>query len=360
MRKPKRAAKHPERANKDHNLFLRAGTWYMEYTHDGKRYRESLDTSDRGTARERRDERIKEISQGIPRKKFSPIPCQEMFDKWMAEVERTCKPNTIEDYRRRWNAHLKGFFGGLMATQVNRQKVTDYLLQRKNEGAGEVTQNRENRILQMLFNYNRTLIPADHFPEFPKMHSEKMHVRKGRLSVEDYREIQRRLTDPKLFWLRVMLTLAFKYGFRTKSELVPAKVSYFDPKASTFTLPPFSTKNKMDRVVDLVPNGEIYNMLVELAAGRNPEDALFHRNGKAVRDFRGTWDKLVEGMKGGSGKGGTITIHDLRRSALTNMTEKGVTAVQAGTHLSPEVFSRYINRNQEERRRTAELIEGGD
>jgi hypothetical protein len=63
-------------------------------------------------------------------------------------------------------------------------------------------------------------------------------------------------------------------------------------------------------------------------------------------------------MKGGSGKGGSVTIHDLRRSAITNMSEKGVTAAQAGTHLTPDVFARYISRDLNERRNTAKVIEG--
>jgi hypothetical protein len=40
------------------------------------------------------------------------------------------------------------------------------------------------------------------------------------------------------------------------------------------------------------------------------------------------------------------------------MSEKGVTAIQAGTHLTPEVFARYISRNLAERRNVAKIIEG--
>jgi integrase len=208
----------------------------------------------------------------------------------------------------------------------------------------------------MIFNANRDKVPADNFPTFPKMHSERAHVRKGRLSAEDYKVIVSRLDSPKLFWLKVMLAMTFKYGFR-KSELLNAKVSYFDAKKSTFTLPPFTTKNKMERVVTLVRDGEIFNMLVELTKGRNPGDALFTRNGKPVRDYRGEWTKQTEGITGGSGKGGTVTIHDLRRSAITGMSNKGVTAARAGTHLTGDVFNRYISLSDAEKEATAAIIE---
>jgi Phage integrase family len=170
------------------------------------------------------------------------------------------------------------------------------------------------------------------------------------MSKEDYETLQAWLNEPKLFWLKVFLTMTFKYGFR-EGELLNAKVSYFNAKESTFTLPAFTAKNKQERIVDLVPNGEIHRMLLKLTDGRKAEDALFTRNGKPVRDFRGEWAKQTEGMTGGSGIGGTITIQDLRRSALTAMSEKGISAEQAGTHLTPDVFRRYISRPNANRRR---------
>jgi integrase len=185
----------------------------------------------------------------------------------------------------------------------------------------------------MIFGHNSDEIPADRFPHFPEMQSERSLVRKG-----------------------VLLMLTFKFGFR-KGELLHAKVGYFNAKESTFTLPTFATKNRQERVVDLVPNGEIFRMLVKLTEGRNTQDALFTRNGKPVKDYRGQWAKLTEGMTGGSGEGGRVTIHDLRRSAITAMAEKGVTAEQAGTHLTPDVFRRNISRSKQERQTTAALIE---
>ncbi|MGB8989249.1 MAG: tyrosine-type recombinase/integrase, partial [Candidatus Sulfotelmatobacter sp.] len=168
--------------------------------------------------------------------------------------------------------------------------------------------------------------------------------------------LRKRLDDPKLFWLKVFVTLTFTYGFR-RSELIGAKVGYFDSKASALTLPAFTTKNKMERVVDLNPDGEIYRMLVKLTEGSNADASLFTRNGRAVKDYRGEWAKQTSDIRGGSGKNGAVTLHDLRRSAITNMSEKGVTAAQAGTHLTADVFSRYISRDLKERRNTAKIIE---
>ncbi|MGB9242063.1 MAG: tyrosine-type recombinase/integrase [Candidatus Acidiferrales bacterium] len=356
MPKPKRPRKRNKVVRGAGYLFRRGDTFYFELNWKGSRTRKSLETTDRETALIKMSEAVAAIRSGELPKTFEPIMVQAMFDAWMLKVETDCKPRTHEDYRSRWDGHLKATFGRLFATQVDRDKVVGYLNRRMKEGGGLCARNREQRVLMMLFGHNRSKIPADRFPEFPDMKSEKAHVRKGRLSKADYETLRKRLDDPQLFWLKVFLVMTFKYGFR-KGELLKAKCSYFDQKASTFTLPAFTTKNSMERVVDVAPGGEIFDMLVTLTEGRAPDAALFTRNGRPVRDFRSEWAKQTEGMKGGSGKNGCVTIHDLRRSAITNMSEKGVDATKAGTHLTGDTFKRYIQRDETERRATAALIE---
>jgi integrase len=357
MPEPKKKPRRPSvRVRGQGSLFRRGETFWMELNWKGHRTRKSLETTDRETALIKLDAEVSAIRAGELPKKFDPITVQSMFDAWMLKVETDCKQRTQIDYRSRWDAHLKAVFGRLTATQVDRDKVVAYLNRRMKEGAGLCARNREQRVLMMLFGHNRSKIPADRFPEFPKMQSEKSHVRKGRLSKADYDTLRKRLDDPKLFWLKVFVTLTFTYGFR-RSELIDAKVGYFDPKASALTLPAFTTKNKMERVVDINPNGEIFKMLVKLTEGRDADGALFTRNGRPVKDYRGEWAKQAKDIKGGSGKGGAVTLHDLRRSAITNMSQKGIGAEQAGTHLTPDVFRRYIVRDVEERRATATLIE---
>jgi len=165
------------------------------------------------------------------------------------------------------------------------------------------------------------------------------------------------LEDPKLFWLKAILTMTWKYGFR-RAELQTAKVKYFDPSAATFTVPAMATKNKAPRIVRVVRDGEIYKMLVKLTEGRDAEAPLFTRNGKPIIDYRGEWKKQTAGMKGGSAKDGSITIHDLRRSAISGMSAKGIDAKKAGTHLTADVFARYIVPSDKEQEENAAVIEG--
>src|ERR1700691_5650411 len=356
MPKPKRKAVRRARLRGQGTIFLRGSMYWMELHWKGQRYRESLNTNDRETALIRLDDKVKSIRSGENPKTFEPISVQAMYDAWMLTVETNTKPRTIEDYKSRWENHLSPVFGKLFATQVTPDKINEYLNRRMKDGMSVCTRNRERGVLQMIFNHNSEKIPADRMPKFPKKLSERSFVRKGRLSQDDYNALVKKLADPNLFWLHAILTMTFKYGFR-KSELLNAKLSYFSAKESTFTLPAFTTKNKTERVVDIVPNGEIFKMLAKLTEGRKPTDALFTRKGKPVRDYRGEWAKQTVGMTGGSGKAGCVTIHDLRRSALTGMHNKGMGAADAGTHLTADVFNRYITKTKAERQATASKIE---
>ena len=136
---------------------------------------------------------------------------------------------------------------------------------RMKEGAGLCARNREQRVLMMVFGHNKSKIPADRFPEFPDMSRRRRTSAKAGCRRDD-ETLRKRLDDRQLFWLKVFLVMTFKYGFR-KGELLKAKCSYFDRSASTFTLPAFTTKNSMERVVDVAPGGEIH-MLVALTDGR--------------------------------------------------------------------------------------------
>ena len=355
MPKPKRTRKPNARVRGQGSLFKRGDIFWFELNWKGSRTRRSLETADKQTALIKLAEAVSAIRSGELPKTFEPVTVQSLYDVWIAEVERTCKPRTFDDYKSRWNGHLEPVFGRLFATQVTKDVVSRYLTDRKREGAGNITQNRENRVLQMMFNYNRKKISANDFPEFPEMHSEKNSVRKGRLSKADFQTLLTRLEDPKNFWLKVVVTMTFKYGFR-KNELLRATVNYFDAAQSVFTLPAYMTKNKTERRVPIQRDGEIYKMLVKLTEGRSAKDALFTRNGRPVKDYRGAWTVVTEGLT--NGRGGHVMIHDLRRSAITEAKGKGLGAADFGTHLTPDVFARYVSRTESEEQANAAKVEG--
>jgi integrase len=68
-------------------------------------------------------------------------------------------------------------------------------------------------------------------------------------------------------------------------------------------------------------------------------DLIFHLNGHQITDFRKSWRTSCKkaGVAG-------ILFHDLRRSAVRNLTQAGVpqaVAMRVSGHQTPSVFSRY-------------------
>jgi integrase len=121
----------------------------------------------------------------------------------------------------------------------------------------------------------------------------------------------------------------------------------------------FSTRKilvpREGRIVALTEECKV--LVTELRKGKQPEDFLFTRNGKPVRDFRGTWDALVRaaGLPG-------LLLHDFRRSAVRNMIRRGVqqkTARVISGHKTDAVFSRYNIVSEADTRDAARKIEQG-
>jgi len=70
-------------------------------------------------------------------------------------------------------------------------------------------------------------------------------------------------------------------------------------------------------------------------------DFLFHRAGERVRSFAKSWKTLCKQ----AGLDANLRPHDLRRSAVTNMLEDGLTmkeAMEISGHKTASVFNRYI------------------
>ena len=227
--------------------------------------------------------------------------------------------------------HLLDFFGRMKADAVSSASVRSYMEFRKGQGAGNASINRELSILQSAFSMGfketpRRVVAKLYFDRLPEPRG-----RQGFVEEKTYRAIAENCGEP---YLRAMLALAYSFGFR-RGELLGLKVGDIDLMAGTIRLR--TSKNGDPRQVNLTQ--ETRQLLGACVAGKSPEAPVFTRNGKAVSDFRGTWDAVTKAA-GCTG----LLFHDLRRSAVRNMVRSGIPEVvcmRISGHKTRAVFDRY-------------------
>jgi integrase len=149
-------------------------------------------------------------------------------------------------------------------------------------------------------------------PHFP--HLKENNVRQGFVTPEQFANLIAHCPD---LWLRAMLETAYSYGWRG-SELLSLRVGQVDLVARTIRLHPGTTKNLEGREVT-IESGTLLQLLRHCVEGKRPEDYVFTRGIKQVRDFRKSWENLctAAGVPG-------LLFHDLRRSAARSLRAAGV------------------------------------
>jgi integrase len=170
--------------------------------------------------------------------------------------------------------------------------------------------------------------------------------RQGFFEREQYEAVRRRLRPD----LQVAVAIAYAFGWRMQSEVLCLERRQLDLDAGTLRLDPGTTKNDDGRLVYLPPD-----VKAQLAAQVERVRGLERQTGRIIpylfphlrgrhrgqrrRDFRKAWAKACEK----AGVAGRLR-HDLRRTAVRNMVNAGVSERVAMTvtgHKTRAVFDRY-------------------
>jgi integrase len=150
--------------------------------------------------------------------------------------------------------------------------------------------------------------------------------------------------------LQVVTAIAYTFGWRSRSEVLPLQKRHLDLKAGTLRLDPGTTKNGEGRVVYLTP--ELRSLLAQQLErvdrlGREmgqiipwlfPHLSGAHK-GKRQSYFRKTWQAACKK----AGVPGRIP-HDFRRTAVRNMERAGVprsVAMKLTGHKTESIYRRY-------------------
>jgi integrase len=287
----------------------RSSFLWIKYYKAGKPIRESTRTSDFTKAARLLRQRLTEAES-----KPAEGPRIEQLADDLFRDYRINEHRSLNDVQARWRLHLKPFLGPVAAAELDSRLLERYVDARRDEHAANATINRElaclKRMYRLAYQASPPRVPS--VPHFP--HLKESNVRQGFVTPEQYANLVAHCKD---HWLRAMLETAHDYGWRV-SELLNLRVGRVDLVARTIRLDPGTTKNLEGREVT-IESGVLLQLLRLCVETKHPEDYVFTRGVKPVRDFRKSWKNLCAdaGVP-------TLLFHDLRRTAARNLRTAGV------------------------------------
>lgn len=331
----------------------RSDVWWVKYYTDGRAVRESTKVvADTKTppaeARRILKEREGRVAAGMP---VLPRADRVRYEEAAADLRqhyRTTGSRNMTEAEKRLKP-LDTFFTGRRLMALGGADATAYVAHRQAQAIANGTINRElailTRMLRLAYENSKLL----RVPVIRKLR--EAEPRSGFFEPQQFEAVKRHLPDD----LVVAVTVAYTYGWRMQSEVLPLERRHLDLEAGALRLDAGMTKNRKGRIVYLTP--ELHALLgaqVERvkALERKLERIIpwlfpHLREGHTAKalagtkraDFRKAWLSACKD----AGVPGKLR-HDFRRTAARNLIRRGVPERVAMTitgHLSRSVFDRY-------------------
>ena len=210
--------------------------YYIAYRWDGREYRESARSSQRGVA-----ERL--LATRLRERRGSPPPAALTFDAlaaWYLDDYGVRRLRTLDTARGRV-ANLRAVFGGWPATAITTEAIRSYQRRRRTAGAAAATVNRETSALSRMFQLavrSRQLAERPVFPE----RLEENGPRQGFFEHAEYVAVRQYLPAP----YQDVLDFAYYSGWR-KREILDLRWDEVDEAGEVVRLSPHRSKTRVGR-----------------------------------------------------------------------------------------------------------------
>jgi integrase len=334
--------------------------YWTKFRRDGQLIRQNTGTDNRQKAEKFLRNQLNAVDEGVaPDVDVRRVTYVQIREELVRHYQTTqCREEG--EYSKRL-AHLDEFFSHHRAAAIAGAEITKYvefrqgqLVHRSNGPAtppANATINRELLVLSKMLNLaheNRRLV---HVPKITTLKEAK--PREGFVNDTQFERIRKNLDAD----LQVVAVLGYTYGMRI-SEVLGLDWTHVDFAAREIRL--VDTKNEDPRVLTFDAGDEVEVLLHEQRArvAANVEAFPDHKIPACVfpmlPGIAGVPQSLVGRRRGGierpwasatkaAGLAG-ILFHDLRRSAVRNLINSGVSqqvAQKISGHRSADVFSRY-------------------
>jgi integrase len=338
--------------------------WWISYRHpDGRRIFEPAESNRKGDAQRLLQKRV-----GAKANNLAVIPHAERLTVWEASQAviddfEVNKKRGLPVVRRAIDKHLRPYFGDRRMAGVTTADVTAYIAHRQREGIvavagkrkgeriGDVSNGQINRELALLKRTFSLAVKSGKLaarPHIPML--AENNARSGFFEPDQLAAVLAHLpTD-----IQPVIEFAAMTGWRIASEVLPLEWRQVDFDGEEVRLDAGTTKNKAGRVFPFTAG------LRALLRARNAEREKLKKAGVIVPWV--FWRMVAEG-RGGEKKPRQIVAfgkswtkacrdagcpgrlpHDLRRTAVRNLTRAGVpqtVAMKLSGHKTDSVFRRY-------------------
>src|SRR5215469_7116813 len=126
-------------------LYKRKKIWWTDFSVNGQRYRQSLDTTDWREAQAKEKELIAQASHGklAPlNQQFARLGFSEAAERFLADRLPRLAPRSIQTEKERLRP-LKAYLGATHLTRISAELIREYVAQRKAVGVSNKTVNLE-------------------------------------------------------------------------------------------------------------------------------------------------------------------------------------------------------------------------
>jgi integrase len=333
------------------SIFQRGSIYWIKFYRAGKPYRESTHSDNENDAKRLLKSREGQVVDHrfyglkVERVRFEEL-AKDVLDDYRINGKKSL-PRAERSYN-----HLKEFFEGIKAVDINTDQIRAYILQRQEEGAENGTVNRELSFLKRMFNLANQMTPPKvvYVPYIPRL--QENNIRQGYFEHQEYLALRDALPP----YLRPVITMAYNTGMR-REEILGLQWSQVDLLEGKVSLKSQDTKNKESRAIfmdgDLLETIRFQKSVRDAKFPKCPW-VFFGESGEKIIDFRGSW-ATAQKTVGIEGR----LFHDFRRTAVRNMVRAGVpekVSMMVSGHKTRSTFERYNITNEEDLKQASKKV----
>ena len=295
-------------------MFKRGGVWWTCIRNKGKRYQQSLGTSNKKLARDLESKFRAEILEGEHDNELGKDKSfGEMMERFLDEHSPLVAPRTVESYKGNLK-HLEKVFDGMLVSDISPRDIHGYKVKRRKEKASTATINRELSLLSVAFNIAIRNWEWNLDNPVSKVGLDKENNERDRWLTKQEATRLMKHCEPLL---RHIVTFALNTGMR-QGEILSLEWSAVDMARRTAVV--MKSKNGRRRTLPL--SDSAFSVLKERAKVRHIHNQFVFTNGSGGKVDRSKMTRKF----GKAVKQANIMdfrFHDLRHTAATWLAQAG-------------------------------------